>query len=73
MPMTYLCKDCDIHWSPHQTNNGACPACGSGCSRHTMQKVSDEAYVFAELARVERDWREKLDAFDAYIAQREAG
>lgn len=70
MPMTHFCKDCDVHWSPHQTNNGACPACGSGCSRRTMQPISDDAYVLAELARVEREHREKLDAFDLYYANR---
>lgn len=72
MPMTHFCKGCDVRWAPVQTSNGACPACGSGCYRRTMQPVSPEAYVYAELARVEREHREKLDAFDLYCARRDA-
>jgi tRNA(Ile)-lysidine synthase TilS/MesJ len=69
--VTYYCGDCEVNWSPHHCNGGACPECGSGTKRHTTEPISDDAWPRAELAKVEQAFRERQDAFELYYTERQ--
>jgi hypothetical protein len=69
--MTFYCSACTMNWSPHQCEAGTCPTCGGGTKRRVGEPMSDDAGPCHLLASIERAYRERLDQFEAYYAERE--
>ncbi len=68
--MTYYCAECVVNWHPYQTDQGACPKCGSG-TRRLHEPASDDADDLFAAIKARRDSEDKHVRFEAFYAERE--